>query len=82
MADGRPQGRPRTTKRRTTIGIPFDLDGWLEFSGRDYSAGMAHYLMELARQDRKRRTAEDPELMERYKAFLKGTGMESELESL
>lgn len=58
------------------------MDGWLEFAARDYTTGMAGYLMALVRRDRAERMESNPEEAERYRAYLMATNMLSELESL
>ena len=36
--------RAKSNARKTTIGIPADIDGWLEYAGRGVEGGMTGYL--------------------------------------
>lgn len=76
--------RAKSIARKTTIGIPADLDGWLEFSGRGFGGGTSGYLMDLARRDRDRfmSATDEDGARERYRAFLLATGRDGELEDI
>ena len=73
--------RAKSNARKTTIGIPADIDGWLEYAGRGVEGGMTGYLADLVRRDRDRFMAapDDDGLAERYRAFLLATGRDAEL---
>lgn len=76
--------RAKSNARKTTIGIPADIDGWLEYAGRSFDGGMTGYLADLARRDRDRLVAgpDDDGTAERYRAFLLATGRDAELAAL
>lgn len=76
--------RAKSNARKTTIGIPADIDGWLEYAGRGVEGGMTGYLADLVRRDRDRFMAapDDDGLAERYRAFLLATGRDAELAGL
>jgi hypothetical protein len=65
--------------RRTMISIADDLDGWISWAGKCKAKSMADYLNQLARDDRARTLAEGGEDADRYRAYLKGLGLEAEL---
>lgn len=71
--------RAKSNARKTTIGIPADIDGWLEFAGRGNDGGMTGYLADLARRDREVTMAADDGLAERYRAYLVATGRDDEM---
>jgi hypothetical protein len=68
--------------RRTMITIAEDVDGWISWAGKRKADSMASYLMQLAREDRDRTLAEGGKDAEMYRAYLKGLGMEDELEAV
>lgn len=66
-------GRPRTNARKTTIGIPSDLEGWL--SWRTQGEGLSSYLWGLVRADRER-AIEDDATREAYRRHIATLGIE------
>ena len=72
--------RKKVIERRTTISVDTGMNGWLEFVGRAYPRGYGQYLNELAKADRERVLASEPDTAEKYRAFLVATDRQDELE--
>lgn len=75
---GRPNGRPATVAKKTSIGLRQGVDGWIEFRAMEHG-GIAGYLNDLAEADRDATVREGGELAGRYQAYLVATGRGSEL---
>ena len=74
-------GRTKINARKQSVSIRQNLDGWVEFRGRLFG-GRTGYFNQLATEDRERTLAQDPDVAERYRAFLVATGRDEELASL
>lgn len=72
-------GRYKAIEKKTTLSINEGLSGWLEFRGRDYPRKVSEYLCQLAEEDRGRARTDNPEMWERYLAFLSATNRSGEL---
>lgn len=78
---GRPNGRPATVAKKTSIGLRQGVDGWIDFQAMAHG-GIAGYLNDVAEADRAARLAEGGEVVERYRAYLIATGRKTELEAV
>lgn len=75
---GRPNGRPATVAKKTTVGLRQGVDGWIEFQAMAHG-GIAGYLNDAAEADRALSLADGGEVLERYRAYLVATGRDVEL---
>ena len=75
---GRPNGRPATVAKKTTIGLRRGVDGWIEFQAMAHG-GISAYLNDAAEADRAVALADGGEIAQRYQAYLVATGREDEL---
>lgn len=75
---GRPNGRPATVAKKTTIGLRRGVDGWIEFQAMAHG-GISAYLNDAAEADRAATLADGGEIAQRYQAYLVATGRDEEL---
>ena len=75
---GKPNGRPATVAKKTTIGLRRGVDGWIEFQAMDHG-GIAAYLNDAAEAERARVLDEGGTVADRYRAYLVATGRDDEL---
>lgn len=78
---GRPNGRPATVAKKTSIGLRQGVDGWIEYQAMAHG-GIAAYLNDAAEADRAAQLAAGGEVAERYRAYLVATGRTDELAAL
>lgn len=78
---GRPNGRPATVAKKTTVGLRQGVDGWVDFQAITHG-GIAAYLNDAAEADRTAQLAQGGEVVERYRAYLVATGRVAELQAV
>lgn len=78
---GRPNGRPATVAKKTSVGLRQGVDGWISFMALEHG-GIAAYLNDAAEADRENALASNGETARRYRAYLVATGRTDELEAV